>query len=82
MSELSGVRRETARREYQVNSQTRVGISRWMGTLERNLVKEETQHKFIEYSVIICQEGIEKVREHTRATHSEVLESLRESQGC
>jgi hypothetical protein len=82
MSELIRVRREAARRAHQDNSQTRREISRWLNTLERKTVWEEAQHRVTEYSVILCQEGIEKVRVHTRETHSGVLEALREPQGC
>jgi hypothetical protein len=34
MSELDGVKRETARRAYLINSQTQEEISRWLSTLE------------------------------------------------
>jgi hypothetical protein len=50
MSELSGVKRETTRRAYQDNSQTQEEISRWLSTLERNIVCGETHHRVTEYS--------------------------------
>jgi len=68
MSELSGVKRETARRAYHINSQTQEEISRWLSTLERKAVQEETQARVTEHFEILFQEGIEKVREHTRET--------------
>jgi hypothetical protein len=43
MFELNGVRRETARRAHQVNSQIREEISRWLSTLERKNVWEEAK---------------------------------------
>ena len=61
MSELSGVRRETARRAYHINSQTHEEVLRWSSTLEINTVEEETQSRVTEHSETICQEGIEKV---------------------
>jgi len=45
----------------------------WLGTLERNIVWEDAQRRVNKYFVILFQEGIEKVRERTRETHSEVL---------
>jgi hypothetical protein len=78
MSELSGVRREPARRAYKVDSQNLEEISRWLSTLERNTMEEETQSRVTEYSETLCQEGIEKVQENTSATQLEMLESLRE----
>jgi endonuclease III len=59
--EISGVRREVARRAYQVNSQTQGEISRWLSTLERKTMWEEAQFSVIEYSKTLCQEGIELV---------------------
>ena len=73
MCELSGFKREVARRAHQDNSQTQEEISRWLGALERKTVWEETQGKVTKHSVTLCQEGIEQVQEPTRATHSEVL---------
>jgi hypothetical protein len=61
MSELSGVRREAIRRAHQDNSQTWEEISRWLSTLERNTVWEETQRRVVEHSVTLFQEDIEKV---------------------
>jgi hypothetical protein len=61
VSELSGVRREDARRVHQVNSQTRGEISSWLSTLERKTVWEEAQFRVIEHSETLFQEGIELV---------------------
>jgi hypothetical protein len=82
MSELIRVRREVVRRAHQDNSQTRKGISRLLNTLERKVVWEKAQRRVTEYSVRLCQEGIKLVRVRTVATHSGVLETLREPQGC
>ena len=82
MSELIRVRREFSRGEHQDDSQTQKEISRWLGTLEIKTAWEEAQCRVTEYSIILFQEGIEQGRVHTRETHSEVLESLIESQGC
>jgi hypothetical protein len=80
--ELDRVRREATRRAHRDNSQTQREISRWLGTLERKTVWEEGQCRVTEYSVILYQDGIEKVRERTKATHFEVLETLREPRAC
>jgi hypothetical protein len=80
--ELSEVRREASRRAHQNNSQTREEISRWLSSLERKTMWEETQCRVTEYSVTLYQEGIEKVQERTRTTHYKVLESLREPKIC
>jgi hypothetical protein len=50
MSELNGVRRETVRREYWVNSQTQGEISRWLSTFERKTEWEEAQFRVTENS--------------------------------
>jgi hypothetical protein len=80
VSELSVVRREIARRAYQVNSQAQGEISRWLSTLERNTMREKTQLRVTEHSETLCQEGINLVQVCKRTTQLEMLESLRESQ--
>jgi hypothetical protein len=66
--ELSGVRREVARRAHQINLQTRREISRWLRPLKINTVWREAQCRFTEHSGILCQEGI-KQHEHTQELH-------------
>jgi hypothetical protein len=45
-------------------------------------VEEETQSRVNKHFETLFQEGIEKVQERTRETLLEVLESLKEPQGC
>jgi uncharacterized protein with PIN domain len=61
VSELSGVRREAARRAHQINLQTQGEISRWLSSLERKTVWGEAQFRVTEHSEILFQEGIELV---------------------
>jgi hypothetical protein len=61
VSECSGVKREDARREHPINSQTQGEISRWLSTLERKTVWNKAQFKVTEHSKILFQEGIEIV---------------------
>jgi DNA-binding transcriptional regulator YdaS (Cro superfamily) len=59
MSELSGVRREAARRAHQIYSLTQGEISRRLSPLKRKTVWREAQSRVTEHSGILCQEGIE-----------------------
>ena len=61
MSELSGVRREAAKRAHRVNLQTQGEISRWLSPLKRKTVWEKAQFKVTEHSEILYQESIELV---------------------
>jgi hypothetical protein len=59
ISELSGVRREVARRAHQIYLQTQGEISRWLSPLKIKTVWREAQSRVTEHSGILCQEGIE-----------------------
>jgi hypothetical protein len=59
VSELSGVRREVARRAHQIYSLTRGEVSRWLISLKGNTMWRETRSRVTEHSGILCQEGIE-----------------------
>ena len=61
VSEISGVKREFSRREYQANSQTQGEISRWLSPLKIKTGWREAQSRVTEYSGILWQEGIEPV---------------------
>jgi hypothetical protein len=58
-SELSGVRREAARRAHQINLQTQGEISRWLSPLKIKTLWREAQLRVTEHSGIFFQEGIE-----------------------
>jgi hypothetical protein len=80
VSKLSGVRREFVRRAHQINLQTQGEISRRSSSLKRKTMWGEAQFRVTEHSGTLFQEGIKLLQDHTGATHSGVLESLRESQ--
>jgi hypothetical protein len=54
VSELSGVRREAARRAHQIYVQTQGEISRRLSPLKIKTVWREAQFRVIEYSGILC----------------------------
>jgi hypothetical protein len=81
MYELIRFIREAVRRARQNNSETRRGISRLLNTLEIKAVWEKAQGRVTKHSIRFFQEGIELVRVRTGATHSGVLETLRQPQG-